>query len=99
MTSSLSDADSQVKVAADINTAMLSPEAYELIFSCHSFHHFLELEHIMQQVHQALTPRGLFILEEFVGPTQFQWTDQQIELVRSLMSLIPERLRRLRWDA
>ena len=84
---------------ADTNTVMLSPQAYELIFSCHSFHHFLELEHIMQQVHNALSPRGLFILEEFVGPTQFQWTDQQIELVRSLMSVIPKRLRRLRWDA
>lgn len=84
---------------ADSNTATLTPENYDLIFSSHSFHHFLELEHIMQQVHQALTPRGLFILEEFVGPTQFQWTDQQIDLVRSLMSLIPERLRRLRWDA
>lgn len=84
---------------ADSNTATLTPENYDLIFSAHSFHHFLELEHIMQQVHQALTPRGLFILEEFVGPTQFQWTDQQIDLVRALMSLIPERLRRLRWDA
>jgi SAM-dependent methyltransferase len=83
----------------DSNTATLPSERYDLIFSAHSFHHFLELEHIMQQVHQALTPRGLFILEEFVGPTQFQWTDHQIDLVRALMSLIPERLRRLRWDA
>ena len=53
----------------------------------------------MEQVQRALTPRGLFILEEFVGPTQFQWTDEQINLVKSLMSLTPERLRRLRWDA
>src|SRR5205823_506886 len=84
---------------ADSNISTLSPENYDLIFSAHSFHHFLELEHIMEQVNQALTPRGLFILEEFVGPTQFQWTDQQIDLVRSLMSLIPEWLRRLRWGA
>lgn len=83
----------------DTNRVKLPSETYDLIFSCHSFHHFFELEHIMEQVHQSLTPRGLFILEEFVGPTQFQWTDQQIETVRSLTSLVPERLRKFRWDA
>ena len=84
---------------ADTNRARLPALTYDLIFSCHSFHHFLKLEHIMEQVHQSLTPRGLFVLEEFVGPTQFQWTDQQIEIVRSLTSLVPERLRKFRWDA
>lgn len=84
---------------SDINTMELPRARYDLIFSCHSFHHFLELEHICAQVHEALTPRGLFILDEFVGPTQFQWTDQQIEVVRTLMSLIPPELRMLRWGA
>jgi SAM-dependent methyltransferase len=80
----------------DVNTVKLPPNTYDLIFSCHAFHHFLELEHIMHQVHDALTPKGVFMLEEFVGPTQFQWTDQQIELVRSLLSLLPSELRMLR---
>jgi SAM-dependent methyltransferase len=84
---------------ADVNTATLPRDTYDLIFSSHSLHHFLELEHVMAQVHDALTPGGLFILEEFVGPTQFQWTDAQIDLVRTLMALLPEDLRRLRWNA
>jgi SAM-dependent methyltransferase len=84
---------------ADVNTAPLPPNAYDLIFSSHSFHHFLELEHVMAQVHDALKPDGLFILEEFVGPTQFQWSDRQIDVVRSLMALLPEELRVLRWGA
>jgi SAM-dependent methyltransferase len=84
---------------ADVNTASLPPNTYDLIFSSHSLHHFLALEHVMAQVHDALTPDGLFILEEFVGPTQFQWTDRQIDVVRTLMALLPEELRRLRWGA
>jgi SAM-dependent methyltransferase len=83
----------------DVNTSRLAPNAYDLIFSSHSFHHFLELEHVMSEVRSALTPGGLFVLEEFVGPTQFQWTDQQIDLVRSLMALLPEEYRMLRWNA
>jgi SAM-dependent methyltransferase len=84
---------------ADGNAGELPANRYGLIFSCHSFHHFLRLEHVMEQVHRALAPEGFFVLEEFVGPTQFQWTDEQIALVRSLMALVPERLRRFRWDA
>ena len=81
---------------ADTNMAALPPRSFDIIFSCHSFHHFLDIEYIMRQVHEALTPGGFFVLEEFVGPSQFQWTDQQIDLVRSLMAVMPERLRHFR---
>lgn len=84
---------------ADVNTASLPAAHYDLIFSCHSFHHFLELEAVMEQVHQALTPQGFFVLEEYVGPTQFQWTDAQMNVVKSLLSLLPARYRILPWQA
>ena len=48
----------------DANRLRLEPGSYDLIVSSHSFHHFLELEHVMTQVLEALTPRGLFILED-----------------------------------
>lgn len=85
--------------AEDVNALALEPGRYDLIFSAHSFHHFLELEHVMEQVERALTPRGLFILEEFVGPTQFQWTDLQMDLTAGLLKFLPESLRRFRWGA
>jgi SAM-dependent methyltransferase len=85
--------------AEDVNAVALEPGRYDLIFSAHSFHHFLELEHVMEQVAAALTPRGLFILEEFVGPTQFQWTDLQMGLTAALLRFLPEHLRRFRWGA
>ena len=83
----------------DANALALEEASYDLIVSAHSFHHFLELEAIMEQVARALTPRGLFILEEYVGPTQFQWSDAQMDAVRALTSLIPERFRILPWGA
>jgi SAM-dependent methyltransferase len=83
--------------AADSNRLQLEPGRYELIFSAHSFHHFLALEHILAQVEQALAPGGLFILEEFVGPTQFQWTDAQMAITNAILPLLPESLRILPW--
>lgn len=84
--------------AEDVNALTLEPGRYDLIFSAHSFHHFLALERVLEQSARALTPNGLFILEEFVGPTQFQWTDRQINLTAALLGLLPESLRRFRWD-
>jgi len=83
----------------DCNTALLQRGAYDLVFSAHSFHHFTELEHIYRQVLLSLKPGGIFLLEEFVGPTQFQWTDAQIDATRTLLGLLPEKLRVFRWGA
>jgi SAM-dependent methyltransferase len=84
---------------ADVNNAEFEPDSYDLIFSCHSFHHFLHLERIMEQTRKALTSRGLFVLEEYVGPTQFQWTDEQMEIVRALLGFLPDRMKTYRWGA
>jgi SAM-dependent methyltransferase len=83
----------------DVNTATLPAGRYDLVFAEHSLHHFLALERVMEQVAQALTPRGLFVLEEFVGPTQFQWTERQMKLVAALLEALPEAMRILPWGA
>ncbi|HUF17394.1 MAG TPA: class I SAM-dependent methyltransferase [Thermoanaerobaculia bacterium] len=79
----------------DSNISVLPRNRYDLIFSAHSFHHFLELEHVMGEVSRALTDRGLFVLEEFTGPTQFQWTDAQLSFVNAILGALPENFREL----
>ena len=81
-------------IAADVNTLELEPESYDLIFALQAFHHFDAIEHIMRQVHRALKPNGVFVLDEFVGPARFQWTDAQLAWVGHLLDLIPAELRR-----
>jgi O-antigen biosynthesis protein len=80
-------------VAADINTLNLKPFSYDLIYSLQSFHHFENLEHIMREVCQALAPGGCFVLDEYVGPARFQWTDTQLELTKNILGLLPKELR------
>lgn len=80
--------------ARDLNTMTLAPRAYDIAFACQSAHHFTAIEHIFGQVQRALKPGGLFILNEFVGPTRFQWTDQQLALVNDILRTLPEAYRR-----
>lgn len=86
--------DGQVRfLAADVNTIALEENTFDLIYVNQSFHHFLELEHILEQVYRALTPQGYFVLDEYVGPPRFQWTDAQLALTAQLLGIMPRELR------
>jgi SAM-dependent methyltransferase len=56
-------------------------------------HHFLNLEHIFEELRKSLKPKGLLIVNEFVGPSQFQWTDKQLIIINELLEILPERLK------
>jgi SAM-dependent methyltransferase len=81
--------------ACDLNTMNLPADTYDIAFACQSAHHFTAVEHIFGQVQRALKPGGLFILNEFVGPTRFQWTDRQLGIVNDILHELPEAYRRL----
>jgi hypothetical protein len=40
-------------------------------------------------VRAGLKPGGYFFLDEFIGPSQFQWTDQQVRLVNEMLAGLP----------
>lgn len=80
-------------IEGDVNSIQLEENRYDLIYAHQSFHHFEALEHIMQQVNRALTPRGVFLLDEFVGPARFQWTTNQLAWTSHLLVLMPKHLR------
>ena len=58
-----------------------------------ALHHIEKLEHLYQQVHDALTDDGIFFVSDYIGPTRMQWTDKQITIMNAILSLLPERLR------
>jgi ubiquinone/menaquinone biosynthesis C-methylase UbiE len=80
-------------LAADINQLSLEESSYELIYSVQSFHHFENLEHIYAEIYRALRPGGFCVLEEYVGPARFQWTDTQLALIRHILGIMPLHLR------
>ena len=80
-------------VAADINRIRLEESSYDLIYAIQSFHHLENLEHIFAEIHRALRPGGFCVLDEFVGPVRFQWTDTQLALIRHILGIMPRHLR------
>lgn len=78
---------------ANLNKIEFPSQSYDAAFASQSVHHIDDLEHYMEQVRQSLKPDGLFIINEFVGPNQFQWTDVQLQHCQRLLASIPEKFR------
>lgn len=69
---------------------------YDLVLVEQSLHHFSPLEKILRRINDFLEDDGYFMFNEFVGPSRFQWTDRQIEVVNGFLAVLPQRYRR-RW--
>ncbi len=78
---------------ADLNQLSLPPASFDLILAEMSLHHVVRLEALYEAVARALKPGGLFVIDEYAGPTRFQWSDRQMQVVNALLELMPERLR------
>ncbi len=78
---------------ADLNTLILEPGKYDVIFGISSIHHVEDLEHLLEQVKRALKPDGYFFLDEYIGPTRFQWTDRQLQIMNEQLMFLPAKLR------
>ena len=80
---------------ANLNKLEFAENSYDAVFASQSVHHIAALEHYMQQVSSCLKPGGYFIINEFVGPNQFQWTDVQLAHCQRLLEEIPESYRQM----
>lgn len=78
---------------ADVHALEFDAGSLDVVITEGALHHFEPMTSVVQAIHRWLRPGGLFILNEFVGPGRFQWSDRQLELVRELLARMPERFR------
>lgn len=78
---------------ADLNNYRLPKQSYDFIYFFQSLHHVEALENLLYSCANALRPGGLMMVNEFVGPTRFQWTNDQLDRANHLLSLLPPELR------
>jgi SAM-dependent methyltransferase len=81
--------------AADVRELAGLEEKFDVILGLQSLHHFDRLDDTMELIADLLTPKGLLVVDEFVGPTRFQWTSSQIRAANSMLAMLPDERRRL----
>jgi SAM-dependent methyltransferase len=78
---------------ADLNTAKLPKETYDVVYVHAALHHVFQLEHLLDQIKQTLKTGGLFVMYEYIGPSQMQFPRRDLELADAFVNAIPERYR------
>ena len=79
--------------AVDLNRTTLPARAYDLIYFYQSLHHIEALENVLDGCRKALRPGGRLLVNEYVGPSRFQWTPEQARLANQQLATLPEPLR------
>lgn len=79
--------------ATDVRTLDLPPASFDLVILDDALHHIAPLAPFLRKIHSWLRPGGLLVVNEFVGPSRFQWTDRQIELANRMLDGMPARFR------
>jgi len=78
----------------DANTEELGTQRFDAIFAHGALHHIERLDNCLGSLRAALKPGGYLYVNDYVGPSRFQWADVQLRLARELFELIPPRYRR-----
>ena len=78
---------------ADLRRRDLPDGAYDMVLFEHSLHHFAPLRPLLEQVSRTLRRGGLLVVNEFVGPSRFQWTNDQLAGVNDLLRRFPREFR------
>lgn len=62
---------------------------YDVVFASMALHHFAHLDRSLQGIKRRLKPNGLLIVNEFIGPNRFQWTDRQLAAANAILRCFP----------
>jgi SAM-dependent methyltransferase len=81
---------------ADLDRLELEEETFDGVFAHQALHHVRALEHCLDQVAKALEPRGVFYLDEYVGPSRREWRRSRLAEADRVFQELPRRARRRR---
>jgi len=75
--------------AADFNQCALPGNTYDAVFFHQSAHHVRRLERLFMQLLRGMKPDGIVYLDEYVGPSRFEWTAEQLAPQQAFYSALP----------
>ena len=78
-------------IKQNFNKFILEKKEYDVIWGIGTIHHIENLEHLFNQVQNALKDKGVFILREYIGPNRFQFSELQLSIINDILSILPDK--------
>lgn len=63
---------------------------YDLVYWNNALHHMLDVDFSIAWSLERLRPRGWFAMDDFVGPSRFQWSDRMLDYATRFRKSLPE---------
>jgi SAM-dependent methyltransferase len=82
--------------AGDMQSAAVAGP-YDLVITEGALHHLYPMRSSLEKIRDLLAPGGMLVINEFVGPSRFQWTRRQLQAANALLGEIPDAYKR-RWE-
>jgi SAM-dependent methyltransferase len=70
---------------------------YDLVYWNNSLHHMSDVYQALRFSHDRLRFSGLLAIDDYVGPTRFQWTEENLRWARLIRHNLPDRLLKNPW--
>lgn len=67
------------------------PESYDLIHWNNSLHHMFNMDSVIKWSYTLLKKGGLFFMDDYVGPSRFQWPDKMLNIVNNIRLKLDEK--------
>lgn len=80
-------------LCADVTALNFPDGGFDSVFVNMALHHVLQLELLLANVRRWKRPGAPFVINEYVGPDRFQWTDAALREGQRLLESLDERYR------
>ena len=77
----------------DLNKISLATGQYDVVFTQSCLHHIIELEYLARQIALCLKDGGYLWIHDYIGESQFQYSDERISLANRIIESLPEKFR------
>lgn len=79
---------------ADLNFDKLPENKYDFVIANICMHHIENLEFAYININKSLSERGIFYQNEYVGDCRFQYGKRLVGAVKTLLKVLPERMKK-----
>lgn len=69
----------------------VTPNIYDLVYWNNSLHHMLDVDQAIKMSKLMLMKGGVFAMDDFIGPSRFQWTDTNLDYAKKVRELLDDR--------
>lgn len=83
--------DSVDFVLGDAFEIVNGKECFNFVHWNNSLHHMLNVEMALKWSYDVLEKGGMFYMDDFVGPSRFQWSDRMLKIASAVRTALPEK--------